>query len=285
MEDNYGSIGPIRRSRLKPGAQTPFNESSFIGSSSVGPSKVEYSKFSQGFLPAFKKNFEPGATSRSSQSHSVDRKNPSFIMGTPTVHPHSSQIARTILEHIDRNPPTPKDKLEELNLAIAWKNSISSSTLSLDPNGQNSLNIKGSDSHAIVSLDGQKKSVEENAGKSNSLSMAPGRENIISDVNTWKNPSRSDVFLSNKSDGVQIKSSHEVYMASRITILMTVKLNQFKSLVSSYACGYILMLQYTKSITLSYIKGLHMLLIKLIGRLLQILPPLRSSIYRSLQLQ
>ncbi|EXC04106.1 hypothetical protein L484_012343 [Morus notabilis] len=208
LEDEYGSVGPIRRPRHKISTQTPFRGSNFIGSS-VGPSKVENSNISQGFLLPVNRNFEPGGSSSSSQFQSVDRKNRSFDVGVPTVHPQSSQIARTILEHIDRNPPTPKDKSEELKLAIAWKKPVSSSTLPTDPNGQNSvLNVKGYDSHKIVNIDGQEESAQENADEGNSLFMNPRQENTAKAVDSVSNPPRSDVFLGNGGRSSQIKSLH-----------------------------------------------------------------------------
>ncbi|PON63227.1 nucleoporin-like protein [Parasponia andersonii] len=213
LEGNHGSVGPIRRSRHKLGTQTPFRGSRFIESSSVGPSKVENSNISQGFLPAFKKNFEPGGTSSGSRFQSVDRKkNQSFEVGVPAVHPQSSQIARTILEHIDRNPPTPKDKSEELKLTFAWKNSISSSVPSVDRNGQKSqnslLNVKGFDSHKILNQDSQNKPAQENSDKGNSLFTVSRQENTVKVVDNVGNP-RSDVFFSNGGGVSQIRNSHE----------------------------------------------------------------------------
>lgn len=217
MEDEYESVGPIRRPRHKISTQTPFRGSNFIGSSSVGPSKVENSNISQGFLPSVNRNFEPGGSSSSSLFQSVDRKNRSFDVGVPTVHPQSSQIARTILEHIDRNPPTPKDKSEELKLAIAWKKPVSSSTLPTDPNGQNSLlNVKGYDCHKIVNIDGQEDSAQENADKGSSLFMNPRQENTAKAVDSVSNPPRSDVFFGNGGRSSQIKSSHGVFIVSKL---------------------------------------------------------------------
>lgn len=212
MEDGHGSVGPIRRSRHRLGTPTPFRGSGSIESSSVGPLKVENSNISQGFLPALKKNLEPGGKSSGSQFQSVDWKNRSFEVGVPTVHPQSSHIARTILEHIDRNPHTPKDKSEELKLAFARKKLISSG---IDSNGQKSqsslLNVKGFDSHKIVNQDGQNnKPIEENSDKGNSHFSVPHQENTVKAVATISN-SCSDVFLSNGGHAVsQIRSSHEV---------------------------------------------------------------------------
>lgn len=220
MEDDHGSVGPIRRSRHRLGTPSPVRGSDFIESSSVGRSKVESSNISQGFLPAFKKNLEPKGTSSGSQFQSVDRRNRSFEVGVPTVHPHSSQIAKRILEHIDRNPPTPKDKSEELRLAFARRKSSSSSVPLVDTNQQKSenslMNVKGFDSHK----DGQNKPAQENSDKGNSLYMVPNQENTVKAAYNISNP-RSDVFLSNGGNGVsQLRSSHEVCMIFKTDVYM-----------------------------------------------------------------
>lgn len=205
LEDDHGSVGPIRRSRHKLSTQTPFRGSTFPNPSSVGPSKVDNSNISQGFLPAV-----PGGSSSSSQFQSVDRRNHGFKVGTPTVHPQSSQIAKTILEHIDRNPPTPKDKSVELKLAIAWKKTASSSTPATDLNGKNSLlNAKAYNSRKMVNLDGQKESANQNADQGSVFFMVPRQENAAKAVDSVTNP-RSDIFLSNGGRTFQTNSSHEV---------------------------------------------------------------------------
>ncbi|KAL5547828.1 hypothetical protein UlMin_003059 [Ulmus minor] len=207
LDDSYGSVGPIRRSRHKLVTQTTPRGSGFYGSSSVGPSKLENSNFSRSFLSTTKKNSELN----SFQSQSVDRNHRSFEVGVPTVHPQSSQIARTILEHIDRHPPTPKDKSEELKLAITGKRPVSSGP-SGDPHGHDDglLHAKAFNSQKIVNLDERKKSSQDiNVDKGNSLFMVPSRENAGKAIDTVSN-SRFDVHLSN--GGVsQFKSSHEVF--------------------------------------------------------------------------
>ena len=55
-----------------------------------------------------------------------------FERSVPTVHMHSSLMAKKILEHIDRSTPTPKEKSAELKLATKWKNpesSVNASTI------------------------------------------------------------------------------------------------------------------------------------------------------------
>jgi hypothetical protein len=55
-----------------------------------------------------------------------------FERSVPTVHMHSSLMAKKILEHIDRSVPTPNEKSAELKLATKWKNpesSVNTSTI------------------------------------------------------------------------------------------------------------------------------------------------------------
>lgn len=200
-------MGPIRRSRHKIAAQTPPRGSVF-GNSSVGPSKVEKTNVSKGFLPAVNRNFEPGEASSSSQFQSVERKRHSFEVGTPTVHPQSSQIARTILEHIDRNPPTPKEKAEELKLAISWKKTQSSGVPSIIPNGHKSLlPVKEFNSRKIMNLDDLKASAQENGDKCNSL-----RENNPKATDTLSRVPGSDGYVSSGGDGgSEVQSLHKVF--------------------------------------------------------------------------
>lgn len=207
MDYGYGSVGPIRTSRQKIAAQTPPRGSGF-GNPAIGPSKVEKKNVSRGFLPAFNKNFESGETSSSSQFQSVERKRHSFEVGTPTVHPQSSQIARTILEHIDRNPPTPKEKAEELKLAISWKKALSSGVPSIIPNGHKSLlPVKEFDSRKIMNLDGPKASAQENTDKCNSL-----QENNPKATDTLSRVPGSDVYVSIGGDGgSEVQSLHKVF--------------------------------------------------------------------------
>ncbi|MCI82308.1 nucleoporin-like protein, partial [Trifolium medium] len=57
---------------------------------------------------------------------SSTRKPLGFERSVPTVHMHTSLMAKKILEHIDRSIPTPKEKSAELKLATKWKNPESS---------------------------------------------------------------------------------------------------------------------------------------------------------------
>ncbi|XP_015867518.3 nuclear pore complex protein NUP1 [Ziziphus jujuba] len=202
LDDHYGSVGPIRRPRHKFVAQTPARGSIFVNSS-VGPSKVENTNPSRAFLPAVRKNFEHGEASSSSQFQSVERKQRSFE-GVPTVHPQSTQIARKILEHIDRKTPTPKDKSEELKLVTSWKKTPSSDSTSIISNGYDSLlPVKGFYSDKIMDPDNPKTSAKESADKSNSLmkSTLEATDTVISRV------PGSDAYIGNGGDGGSVSKS------------------------------------------------------------------------------
>lgn len=91
-----------------------------------------------------KKNLELGGTSTIPLSQSVG--NNSSESNLLIVRPQSSQVARTILEHITRNSPTPKEKTEELKRAIEWKKTPSSNLQTVKPNEARNLAVE-LDSH------------------------------------------------------------------------------------------------------------------------------------------
>ncbi|XP_010535862.1 PREDICTED: nuclear pore complex protein NUP1 [Tarenaya hassleriana] len=112
-----GSFGPSRR--LRQNATTASRMSPY----SRPPTGTPQLENSEGFFPAIKKSTEAGGPGSSLRSQSTYAKHKRSEIGTPTVPPHSSQIARTILEHLERNQPTPKDKSAELKLATSWRKS------------------------------------------------------------------------------------------------------------------------------------------------------------------
>ncbi|KAI3424558.1 uncharacterized protein J3R85_010573, partial [Psidium guajava] len=124
LHGDHGSIGPMHSSRQKFVTGSPQNFSNFH--SSVGSSRRETIDFRMPSVPAFNKNMEAGGASSSSKFQSAEKKSQSFEVGVPTVPTHSSQMARKILEHLDRSLPTPKDKAAELKHATLRKKSESS---------------------------------------------------------------------------------------------------------------------------------------------------------------
>ncbi|KAI4379477.1 hypothetical protein MLD38_005768 [Melastoma candidum] len=118
LDNGYESVGPIRRSKHEYGTGSP--RKNFNVPASVEPSS--WGKFGLGraSTPVFN-SMEAGETSGTSKLKSSDGKSLASEVGVPTVPSHSSQVARKILEHLDRTFPTPKDKTAELKLAFAWR--------------------------------------------------------------------------------------------------------------------------------------------------------------------
>lgn len=132
-------MGPIRKIRHKPLANSSSRGSAYFRSLD-GPSQEENSNASEGFLPAVKENnMVLGGTSGTPNSKSLNSKPHSSEVGVPMVHPHTNQMARKILEHLDRSHPTPKDKSAELERAATWKKPESSDVTYVMSNEHNSL--------------------------------------------------------------------------------------------------------------------------------------------------
>ncbi|KAE8689024.1 Dedicator of cytokinesis protein 6, putative isoform 2 [Hibiscus syriacus] len=144
MDNGQGSVGPIRRIRHKGTAETPSRGSVYSHSSLNGSFPVVNSNIPKGLSPSIKRTMEQGGTSSSSVFQLVD-KNRSSEMGMPPVHPHSSQMARTILDHLDRTLVTPKEKSEELKAATSWKISQSSDANAAVLTGYNNVPNLGLD--------------------------------------------------------------------------------------------------------------------------------------------
>ncbi|KAF7806397.1 nuclear pore complex protein NUP1 [Senna tora] len=167
LEGGYGSVGPIRRIRHKIGAQSSSRSSAYTPLSLNGASQKESSDVHEGFLPTVAKSLEPNRNSFPHKFRSLDKPQGTG-MGVPTVHMHTSLMARKILEHIDRNPPTPKEKSTELKLATKWKNPESPDDADVLPNENNGfLKLKDVGPSKYDGLDG-KKSVLRNGDQGNS---------------------------------------------------------------------------------------------------------------------
>ncbi|EOY31097.1 Dedicator of cytokinesis protein 6, putative isoform 3, partial [Theobroma cacao] len=190
VEDGHRSVGPIRRNRNK-GMQTPSRVSVYSHSLLNGPSPVENSNVStKGLFPSSQKTLEPGGTSSSSVFQSVDSKSGSFEMGIPPVHPHSSQMARTILEHLERNLATPKEKSDELRIATSWNRSQSSDSNAGISKGHNSLPYLGLDSSKSKDQIINRSHAQWNEDRGNSFCVA-SPESTIEAANVNKTTSAS----------------------------------------------------------------------------------------------
>ncbi|KAH9610448.1 hypothetical protein KSS87_000132 [Heliosperma pusillum] len=112
-QGSYGSGGPIRRTRNKSTSAAPASESPLVRSIHRSPFAKEFNAEHM-----IKKNVEPGNFTKFEPTSS---KLQSSEVGISSVHPHSSKLARQILEHIDR-PVTLKERSKELKLATSFKN-------------------------------------------------------------------------------------------------------------------------------------------------------------------
>ena len=228
MDDDHGFVGPIRRIRHKGTAETPSRESVYSHSSLNGPFPVGNSNVSKGLFPSIKKNLEQGGTSRSSVFQSVDG-NRSSEMGIPPVHRHSSQMARTILEHLERNLATPKEKSDELKIATSWKRSQSSDANAAVSKGHNGLPYLGLDSSKSRDQINNRSPAQWNKDRGNSFSVA-SPESTIEAKNVNKTTSASDLKVEStvtmfgnnagssldfgKTQDFQIKTAQKVFHSS-----------------------------------------------------------------------
>lgn len=211
FEGGYGSVGPIRRIRHKAGAQSSSRRPAYTPSPLNGPARRESSDVHEGFLPAFTKNLEPDKTGDTHKFHSLDNKPQGSGVALPTVHMHTSLMARRILEHIDRNPPTPQQKSAELNLATKWKNPESSvnanGVLSNENNGF--LKLKDANSYKYDGYDGKKSTLNEIQGSSHVDSLSADKS--INVNNATSLPSGINVgssFLKIGSDARSLQNTN-----------------------------------------------------------------------------
>ncbi|KAG2300067.1 hypothetical protein Bca52824_036539 [Brassica carinata] len=119
-----GLFGPSRRSRQS-ATMSPYSR----------PSRGRFEN------PANMKRSEAGESSDLSMSQTTTYgKHIGLEAGTPTVPRHSSQIARTILDHLERTQATPKDKSAELKLATSWR--FPQSSKAVEQSSSNINNVK-----------------------------------------------------------------------------------------------------------------------------------------------
>ncbi|THG23557.1 hypothetical protein TEA_003926 [Camellia sinensis var. sinensis] len=165
--DRNGSVGPIRRLRHKFTSEAPPRGSVSFRLSQNGPPHAENSSASKGFLPSIKRNLEAG-TSTTTEFQSVDNMKNNSEVGIPTLQTTNPAV-RAILEHLDRNTPTPREKSAELQLATACKKSPSSEVANAMPKERTSLpHFEGFNFHKNTSLVNKESSAQErNRGNSN----------------------------------------------------------------------------------------------------------------------
>ncbi|KAJ6296342.1 hypothetical protein OIU78_024232 [Salix suchowensis] len=126
VDDVHGSVGPIRRTRIRHKAVTETPRGSASYHSTLNSPQVENFNAFEGLFSGVKKSNEKGGTSSPSKFLVADSEPQSSKVSVPSVPPHSRQMAQKILEHLERNVPTPKEKSAELRLASSWKKSLPS---------------------------------------------------------------------------------------------------------------------------------------------------------------
>ncbi|PIA57003.1 hypothetical protein AQUCO_00600015v1 [Aquilegia coerulea] len=152
--ESFGSAGPIRRTRRKFHATaTTFKGAMSSRPASSGPLSNGSFGGSKNLLPIAKKIFEPG-TSKSSitQFQSLDAS-----VGLSSSHSQSNDMAKKILEHLDRTTLTPEKKSAELKMATSWrKPSSSESTINVAKAPVSNPMVEGSKSQQNIQIFGQK---------------------------------------------------------------------------------------------------------------------------------
>uniref|UniRef100_A0A803LH92 Uncharacterized protein n=1 Tax=Chenopodium quinoa TaxID=63459 RepID=A0A803LH92_CHEQI len=190
-EDTYGSGGPVRRMRNKFTSATSSRESTLFRTAQRSPLARESNL---DFTP--KKIFEPGSSS-TAIFNSVNSKAKSPEAGVHSAHPHSSRVARHILEQIDR-PVTIKQNSEELKLAASWKDS---SAAALPTPAQNI----SSSSTLVVMVDKKKNA------QTNGLNNVLPQERTNSVTGSGKDIFGSTTSLDKRSSTIGASSSLKIF--------------------------------------------------------------------------
>ncbi|XP_026387703.1 nuclear pore complex protein NUP1-like isoform X1 [Papaver somniferum] len=118
-DKGFGSLGPIRRTRRNSVETTPCRGTSL--------NRFESSDASMNILRINNQNYEIGPSTNADIDFQMANNIPPSSVGISPVHPQSSDVARRILEHLDRAIPTPQKKVNELKMASSWRKPQSSS--------------------------------------------------------------------------------------------------------------------------------------------------------------
>ncbi|XP_026454553.1 nuclear pore complex protein NUP1-like isoform X2 [Papaver somniferum] len=118
-DKGFGSLGPIRRTRRNSVETTPYRGTSL--------NRFESSDASMDILRINNQNHEIGPSTNADIDFQMANNIPPSSVGISPVHPQSSDVARRILEHLDRAIPTPQKKVNELKMASSWRKPQSSS--------------------------------------------------------------------------------------------------------------------------------------------------------------
>ncbi|KAJ0987883.1 hypothetical protein J5N97_006239 [Dioscorea zingiberensis] len=121
----------------------------------------------EGNASIFQRNIEHSSPKGSngnlmmSQPSDRDENRPAFISGSSTVHPQSSEIARKILDHINRTVHSPKEKALELKTAITRTVVHSDSTTLILDSKENPPVVNSTDNQFADCLIGRATSAQE----------------------------------------------------------------------------------------------------------------------------
>ncbi|GER47387.1 nucleoporin-related [Striga asiatica] len=119
--DRYGSVGPIRHIKNRFSSEVRPRGSIF-NPPKDNPTQVVKPAFG-GFIRNTEKTQGIGETSVASKYCSGNNTSVSSDRDISNQNSAYSDSVRKILEHLDRNKPTPKEKEAELRLATAWRKS------------------------------------------------------------------------------------------------------------------------------------------------------------------
>ncbi|XP_038700017.1 nuclear pore complex protein NUP1 isoform X2 [Tripterygium wilfordii] len=140
LVDDHESVGPIRRTPRK------YSTAARPKSSMSGPLQVDNFHFSEAIFPTVKRTMGTGEKTGALKFQLADWKPQGSEVDAAVVHPHSSQMAKKILEHLERNPATPTDKSAEIQRVTTWNKQHSSDVTAVIPNKRNgSMHLGGFD--------------------------------------------------------------------------------------------------------------------------------------------
>lgn len=119
LDDDFGSVGPIRRIRQKSSMMSPSKDRN-VNSVPHLPLISDSTHVSKSSIQKLHPLVEPKYYDLNPQTAENGDKisNASF----PAVPPQSSEMARNILEQLDKLVPSPKEKSSELKLVMAREN-------------------------------------------------------------------------------------------------------------------------------------------------------------------
>ncbi|KAL8206248.1 hypothetical protein R6Q57_009799 [Mikania cordata] len=125
MDDDYESVGPIRRMRNK-FVSKPHSE----GPRSFSSAQVaSCSNASTSFVPVFQRN---PITASTSNFHTADKYEQTSKNYANSAGPSNERVKK-ILDRLERHMPTPKEKAAELKLPTEWKRLPTQDKTSITP--------------------------------------------------------------------------------------------------------------------------------------------------------